>query len=213
MISSRVGAALAVVFSIAALAIAVVAFMSTVRDDGEKPGRLVQTRLTNEYAGQPVHFPLDEFFAGIDSAGHIRAFYVYPPGHFGHDRACKILWDNAVVVDTEKGRAGPGLYLEPCGGAHFNRDGELVWGPADRGLDEFATQAGVEGVIVDTRTLFCGPIYVPPPTATPAPATATAQAATAAIDALTETPAVPTATVEGTPAPRRCDRVSPNSKR
>lgn len=184
--------------------------MSTVRDDSEKPGRLVQSRLTNEYTGQPVPFPLDDFFAGIDGVGHIRAFYTYPPGYFGHDRGCKIIWDNTAVVDTDKGRVGPGLYLEPCGGSHFNRDGELVSGPADHGLDEFRTQAAVDGVLVDTRKLICGPDYVPP---TPAPATATALAATAAIVALTQTPEVPTATIAGTPAPRICDRVSPNSKR
>ena len=212
MISSRTGAALAVVLSIAALAIGVVAFMSTVRDDSEKPGRLVQSRLTNEYAGQPVYFPIDDFFVGRDSEGHTRAFYVYPPGYFGHTRGCKVVWDSAATVDTEKGRAGPGLYVEPCGGAHFDRDGDLVSGPADRGLDEFATQPGVEGVIVDTRKLYCGPNYVPAPTQTPAPATATVQAATASVEALTVTPEVPTPTEEGTPAPRTCDRVSPNQR-
>jgi hypothetical protein len=213
LISSRVGAALAVIFSIFALALGVVAFMSTVRDDSAKPGRLVQSRLTNEYPGQPVLFPVDEFFAGSDSDGHIRAFYVYPPGYYGHVRGCKIVWDNAATRDTEKGKVGPGLYLEPCGGSAFDRDGELVSGPADHGLDEFTTQAGVEGVIVDTRKLFCGPNYVPPPTATPAPATATAEAATASVEALTSTPGAPTPTMEGTPAPRMCERVSPNSKR
>ena len=38
LISSRVGASLAIVFSIVALAIGVVAFMSTVRDDSVQPG-------------------------------------------------------------------------------------------------------------------------------------------------------------------------------
>jgi hypothetical protein len=212
LISSRVGAAVAVVLSIFALAMGVVAFMATVRDDSVKPGRLVQSRLTNEYTGQPVLFPLDDFFAGSDSSGHIRAFYVYPPGYFGHVRGCKIVWDNTAVVDTEKGRVGPGLYLEPCGGSHFDGDGRLVAGPADHGLDEFTTQASVEGVIVDTRKLFCGPDYVPPPTTTPAPLTATSQAATASVEARTATPKAPTPTVEGTPAPRICERVSPNSK-
>ena len=210
MISSRVGASIAVLLSIAALALSVVAFMSTIRDDSVRPGRLVQSRLTNDYTGQPVLFPLDDFFVGRDSEGHIRAFYAYPPGYFGHTRGCRILWDNTAVIDTEKGRLGPGLYVEPCGGAHFDRDGLLVYAPADRGLDYFATLAGIEGVIIDTRKLYCGPEYVQP---TPAPATATAQAATAAIEALTETPAVPTPTVEGTPTPRTCDRASPNSKR
>ena len=209
LISSRVGAAFALVLSIIAVAMAVVAFMSTVRDDSVKPGRLVQTRLTNEYTGQPVFFPIDDFIAGPDSEGHVRAFYVYPPGYFGHARGCKVVWDSIATMDTEKGKAGPGLYLEPCGGSRFDRDGELVSGPADHGLDEFATQPGVEGVIVDTRKLNCGPDYIPP---TPAPATATILAATASVEALTATPEVPSPTMEGTPTPRACERVSPNSK-
>ncbi len=212
MISSRVGAAIAVVLSIAALAFAVVAFMSTIRDDSQPIGRLVQSRLTKEYTGQPVLFPLDDFFVGRDNDGRIRAFYLYPPGYFGHVRGCKIVWDNAAVIDTEKGTFGPGLYVEPCSGARFNRDGELIYAPADRGLDYFATQAGVEGVIVDTRKLYCGDNYVPLPTNTPASATATVWAATAAVERLTATPVPPTPTYEGTPPPRTCDRVSPNAK-
>jgi hypothetical protein len=209
VISARVGAAIAVVLSIAALALAVVAFMSTVRDDSTHPGRFVQTRLTNQYTGEPVLFPLDDFYVGRDSNFHIRALYVYPPGYYGHDRGCKVVWDSTATMDTEKGRVGPGLYLEPCGGSHFDRDGILVSGPADRGLDYFATQPGVDGVLVDTRRLICGPDYIPP---TPAPATATALAATATVVALTETPEVPSETPEGTPRPRTCERVSPNGK-
>lgn len=187
--------------------------MSTVRDNGATQGRFVQSRLTNEYTGAPVLFPIDEFFAGRDSEGHIRAFYIYPPGYFGHARGCKVVWSDTATIDTEKGKAGPGLFVEPCGGSRFDRDGELVYGPADRGLDEFATEPGVEGVIVDTRTLYCGPDYIPPPTETPAPATATVRAATASVEALTATPEVPTPTTEGTPTPRTCERVSPDSKR
>ena len=91
VMSSRVGAAFAVVLSIAALSLAIVAFMSTIRDDSVKPGRLVQSRLTNDYTGQPVLFPLDEFFVGRDSEGHIRAFYDFPPGYYGHDRGCRVV--------------------------------------------------------------------------------------------------------------------------
>ena len=209
VVSSRVGASIAVVLSIGALTLAIVAFMSTVRDDSVHPGRLVQSRLTNEYTGEPVLFPLDDFYVGRDSDFHIRALYIHPPGYYGHDRGCKVVWDNTATMETEKGRVGPGLYLEPCGGSHFDRDGLLVSGPADRGLDSFATLPAVDGVVVDTRRLICGFDYVPP---TPGPATATVRAATASVEALTETP-VPSATpIEGTPAPRTCERVSPNSK-
>lgn len=213
MISSRTGAALALLLSICAVALGVVAFMATIRDDGPTTGRLVQTRLTNSYDGGPVQFPVDDFFAARDSDSHIRAYYAYPPGYFGHTRGCKVVWDGAATIDGPKGKAGPGLYIDPCGGARFDRDGELVFGPADRGLDYFGTMAGVEGVIVDTRKLICGRDFVPPPTETPAPATATVLAVTASVEALTATPEIPTATREGTPAPLACERVSPNTKR
>jgi hypothetical protein len=192
LITSRVGATLALIFSLAALALAIVAYMSTVRDDTATIGRLVQTQLDNTYTGAPVAFPLDEFFIGRGSDGVLHAYYVYPPGYYGHSRGCKVVWDSTTTVDTPHGRSGPGMYLEPCGGAHFDRDGVLVSGPADRGMDYFATQPAVDGMLVDTRTLFCGEALVSD--ATP--------------EASDETP---TATPE--PAQLKCERVSPNTKK
>jgi len=167
MISSRVGAALALALSILAVGLSVVAFMSTIRDEKVKPGRFVQTRVNSDYVGDPILFPVDDFYVGADSTGDFRAYYVYPPGFYGHMRGCKVIWDTGAVIDTLKGPQGPGLYIDPCGGARFNRDGELIAGPADRGLDVFGTEPGVEGVIVDTRTLYCGKSIVVEPTFTP----------------------------------------------
>lgn len=223
IVTTRIGAALALVAALAALAFAIVAFMSTVRDDTPTRGRLVQSRLTNEDGGAPLLFPLDEFYIGRDSSGHQRAFYLYPPGFYGHNRGCKIVWDDLATAEMQTGRVGPGLYIDPCSGARFDRDGELISGPADRGLDEFLTQPGVEGVIVDTRKLVCGAEYIPPPTFTPQPATATVEAATASVVAKTasviartESPVpsvTPRPTVEGTPERTTCERVSPDTKK
>jgi hypothetical protein len=190
MISSRVGAALALVLAAAALALAVVAFMATVRDDSDTAGRFVQSRLTNDYAGAPVLFPIDDFFIGRATDGYLHAWYAYPPGYFGHVRGCKVIWEATGTIDTPKGKAGPGLFVDPCGGSRFDRDGALVYGPADHGLDEFSTQPGVEGVIVDTRRLICGKEL--PVEATP------------------ESDETPTPTPE--PRETVCDRVSPNTK-
>lgn len=168
MISSRAGAALALVFSLLAVALSVVAFMSTVRDETIKPGRLIQTRVNSDYLGDPILFPVDDFFIGYDLGGDFYAYYVYPPGFYGHTRGCKLVYDPTAFIDTLSGvREGPGLYIDPCGGARFNRDGELVFGLADRGLDFFGMEPGVDGVIVDTRKLFCGPSIVVEPTFTP----------------------------------------------
>jgi hypothetical protein len=222
--TSRIGASIAVVMAIAALAFSIVAFMSTVRDDGVQRGRVVQTRINNEYVGAPAYFPIDEFYVELDSERHARAFYAYPPGYYGHQRGCKLVWDDLATIEVQAGHViGPGLYVDPCGGARFNRDGELVWGEAEHGLDEFATQPGVDGFFVDTRRLICGAQFIPFPTYTPQPATATVEAVTASVVAktasvvaLTETPVpsvVPSPTVEGTPERTTCERVSPDTKK
>jgi hypothetical protein len=191
VITTRAGAALALLLSIAAVAFAIVAFMSTVRDNGDTTGRLVQTRLTNDSDGAPTLFPVDDFFIGRGSDSRMHAFYVYPPGFYGHTRGCKVIWDPAAAVDTPLRKAGPGLYVEPCGGAKFDRDGALVDGPADRGLDYFATQPAVDGIIVDTKRLICGAEFVvadtPSPDETPEPSPS--------------------------PKPQTCERVSPNTKK
>lgn len=236
MIRTRFGVAAAVLISIAALALGIVAFMSTVRDDSPTVGRMVQTRLTNEYTGPFVSFPLDEFWIGPGHDGRLHAFYAYPPGYYGHMRGCKVVWDNAATLDVADGTFGPGLFLDPCGGARFTRQGELVGGPADRGLDYFETSAGVEGTFVDTRTLRCGltPGAASPPPAmtnTPAPSetrTATAAAggtatatrtvgasatptASATRTATPTTTPTPSETATGTPASLTCPRVTANT--
>jgi len=192
LISARFGVAVSLVLAVAALAIGIAAFMATVRDKNDITGRIVQSRTTNEYDGPPLSFPLDDFFIGRGSDGRQHAFYAYPPGYFGHVRGCRMIWDPAATVQTQAGAAGPGLYVDPCGGARFSRDGELVAGPADRNLDYFATSAGVEGVLVDTKRLYCGSVL--PSDATP--------------ESGDETPA-------NTPEPETetCDRVSPNTRR
>lgn len=179
MIGARVGVAIALVVSIAALAAGVAALMEMVRDNGPTVGRLVQTRLTSEYAGPPVNFVLDDFFVVRGTDGRLHAWYAYPPGYFGHDRGCKVVWDAAATITTASGAtAGPGLFVDPCGGARFDRDGDLLSGPADRNLDEFPTSAAVDGTLVDTRRLLCGSPLASQatprsgePTATPRPAT------------------------------------------
>ncbi|TAK60453.1 MAG: hypothetical protein EPO22_09290 [Dehalococcoidia bacterium] len=200
MISTRIGVAFALLLAVGGIAIGTTAFFAAERKTGDITGRLVQSRATNEYDGPPLAFPLDEFFIGRGSDGVLHAFYAYPPGYFGHVRGCKVVWDAAAatVATPPAGvgatpAAGPGLYVDPCGGARFSRDGTLVSGPADRNLDYFATSAGVEGMIVDTRQLYCGSAVTP-----------------------LETPIAgePSSTPTSTPGqPEKCERVSPNTKR
>jgi hypothetical protein len=154
LIGSRTGAALALTLSVVAVALGLFATLAALRDDeDERPGRLVQTRITPGSSEQPVLFALDGFYMSTGDDGRLRALYVYPPGFFGHNRGCAVEWQPfASVQDAER----PGLFVDPCGGARFDRNGALIDGEADRGLDEFATEPGIEGVIVDTSVLYCG---------------------------------------------------------
>ena len=86
LIGTRLAVAVALVLSLAAVALGVGTLMATVRDDGPQTGRLVQTRITNAYTGDPLFFPIDDFYMSRGSDGRMRALYVYPAGFFGHER-------------------------------------------------------------------------------------------------------------------------------
>lgn len=238
MISTRIGAALALILSVAALGLAIAAYTATVRDETVKPGRVVQTRVNTDYQGGPILFAVDNFYIGYNSRLEFSAFYVHPPGYYGHQRGCKVVWDAEATIQTPSGEEGPGLFVDPCGGARFNRDGELVDGPADRGLDYFGTEAGVDGVFVDTRKLYCGaslsddvsatltPEITPTesaeasstPTVTltpPPPGLASPSASTTPTETASVTPSPTTddaRTATATPDRTECERVSPDSK-
>jgi hypothetical protein len=189
MIGTRTGVVAALLLSLGALALGIAALMANVRRDDAPVGRLVQTRMTNASSGDPVLFPVDDFYASVE-AGKLRALYVYPPGYFGQMRGCRVVWDSGATLDRGGRRFGPGLFIDPCSGARFGRDGALLEGPADRGLDEFPTTPTVDGILVDTRHLRCGAL--PASTATPAR----------------------DETAQPTPTPRKeCPRVSPNGTR
>jgi hypothetical protein len=240
--SARFAVALALMLAVAAAIVGTAAFMMAWADEDDESGRLVSTRITNSYEGDPVLFPIDDFYFARGRDGKMRALYVYPAGFFGHTRGCKVVWIADEDIDGPGG-AEPGYFVDPCGGARFTPDGLLAAGPADRGLDYFQTQPGVEGIIVDTRTLWCGPLYEPPtpvPTDTPSPVvtptvgsatptpTFTPFGAPSATPTPTETPTLPPSrTATGSPSvtpdaektataratPHECERVSPNTKR
>jgi hypothetical protein len=168
LIGTRLGVAVALMLGVAGIALGTYAVFATLRDDDGEPGRMVQTRLTREFDGEPMLFTIDDFYVSRGRDGRLYALYVYPPGYYGHARGCRVVWDGTMTVSVEGRIYGPGLFVDPCGGARFDRDGTLLSGPADRGLDRFATSAAVEGTAVDTHELLCGPL-VPTPTATATP--------------------------------------------
>lgn len=175
MIGTRVGAALALALSVAAVALGAAALLTALREEDSERGRLVPTRLVPSES-PPVLFPLDEFYASTGEDGQLRALYLYPPGFYGHSRGCQVVW--APDAQGSPGEDGPGAFLDPCSGARFARDGSLLEGDAARGLDHFKTEPGIEGIVVDTRTLYCGQPFAPIPTPTQLQMTTPASAPT-----------------------------------
>ena len=224
MIGTRVATAFALLLAIVAVALGVTALAVALGDDSTEPPSLVQTRIA-VVDGDPVAFPLHDFYLSGDGEGRPLALYLYPPGYYGHVRGCRVLWVADDLVALEGGLAGPGLFVDPCGGARFDREGRLVAGEADRGLDRFRTFTELGGEVVDVSVLYCGPegpsgVPVVPATPTvPPPPPATAPPALPTRPGLpTLTPTV-TPTVTHTPPPtatptsrslaeaEECDRV------
>ena len=141
----------------------------------------------------------------------------------------RVLWVASDTVAVDGLLAGPGLFVDPCGGARFDREGRLVAGDADRGLDYFRTYSELGGEVVDLSVLFCGqagplgvpvvpatPTVPPPPpppagTTTPAvplppPGALTASATPTAVPTDTSTPTA-TPSPQRTAEPEACERV------
>jgi len=71
---------------------------------GTYGGRPVQTRVNTDYQGGPILFPIDDFYIGYNSRLEFSAFYAHPPGYYGHQRGCKVIWDPNATIETEAGR-------------------------------------------------------------------------------------------------------------
>ena len=229
MIGTRSATAFALFLAICAVALGVTALALALQEDDEaSSAQVVETRIAR-VDGDPVAFPLHDFYLSGDGEGRPLALYLYPPGYYGHVRGCRVLWVPSDTIQVDGLFAGPGLFVDPCGGARFDREGRLVAGDADRGLDYFRTYSELGGEVVDLQVLFCGPDgplgvpvvpatpTVPPPPAPP-PGTATAGLPPVQPPALTgtatATPTIsPTATPTATPSPQptsepeECQRV------
>lgn len=204
------GAALALVLSVAAVALGAAALLAALRDDDGERGRFVQTRLVPSESA-PALFPLHEFYASTGEDGVLRALYVYPPGFYGHERGCQVVWAPSVPVPGVT-RANSGEFVDPCSGERFAADGTAIFSEANRGLDRFKTEPGIEGMIVDTRTLYCGPPLVSAPLTATAQASAPTAGTTPGTQALTTPTPASTATRSDATVQREtfeeCDRVS-----
>jgi hypothetical protein len=218
VIGTRTAAAVSLVLSVAAVAIAVFAFATAVTNDDDGPGRVVQTRVINVRDGEPIPYTLDDFYLSSDRGGRAVALYMYPPGFYGRTRGCRVVWISDDVQNAGGRRFGPGLFVDPCGGARFDRDGTLLFGEAERDLDRFRVQPEVEGFLVDTRELYCGrasrPLTPDPPQPPPSPP-AVATTPTRVLPPVTPTPTEtstpqPTATEAASPTgeSEKCDRVT-----
>ena len=93
----------------------------------------------------------------------IVALYTYDTNPFFRSEDCAVQWrPDFEFTDPATGQQSKGWFRSGCSGATFRVNGEFVFGPAPRDLDQFRvtvrasddpTQRYIE---VDTRHLFCG---------------------------------------------------------
>lgn len=122
----------------------------------------------------PVNHPAGRFFLVRTDAGVAALYKVCT--HL----SCLLTWDDQANA-----------FVCPCHGSQFGRDGELLSGPASRGLDQFVIQlVGTGGqVVAQTDPQQGGPIAIPgsaPAGANVRPAETTATAAPEDEDAAAE---------------------------
>ena len=125
---------------------------------------------TTPFCVEAQHFCLVQ----LDS-GDVRALYTYDTHYWSRERNCDITWrPDMLFTDPDTQVQSQGWFRSGCSGATFRYNGERVFGPAPRNMDEFPVeektsveQAGdgdsitVEYLEVDTRRLICGAVDNP----------------------------------------------------
>lgn len=138
-----------------ALVAAVVAVYFLTQSD--EPPFVVAGNADDFEVGEPVRNAEHNFYIVKLDSGEFLALYQKDP-HLG----CTVPWR----PDFEfQGKTG--YFRNPCHGETYDIEGNLLFGPAPRGLDRFPVEIVNGEVRVDTETLICGPGAPPGMVCTP----------------------------------------------
>lgn len=123
---------------------------------GDRP-YLVAGNVDDFAVEEPVHFPDEQFYLVKLESGEFLALYTKDP-HLG----CTVPWNpNFEFQGTT------GWFRNPCHAETYDIQGNLMFGPAPRGLDRFPVTVTDSEVRVHTDELICGPGAPPGMVCTP----------------------------------------------
>ena len=110
---------------------------------------------------EPFYVPVGRFYIQPYPVGDVgKAEKVYaPPVVEGMQHGLVALYQKCVHLGCRVPWCKSSQWFEcPCHGSKYNRVGEKKGGPAPRGLDRFAVSVEGGQVVVDTKTIFQGPV-------------------------------------------------------
>ncbi|HEX5368076.1 MAG TPA: hypothetical protein VFY10_01535 [Dehalococcoidia bacterium] len=112
---------------------------------------------SNPFCIEAQHFCIVQLDHGI------VALYTYDTHPYFRSEDCSVKWlPDFEFTDPDTGQQSKGWFRSGCSGATFKINGELVFGPAPRNLDQFrltvhtGSNPALSYIEVDTSHLFCG---------------------------------------------------------
>jgi hypothetical protein len=131
--------------------------------DGLARGGIVHLGPAESLYGNPFCIEAQHFCIVQLSDGQILALYTYDTHPLFRSQDCAVHWlPDLSFEDPDTGQETQGWFRADCSGSTFRLDGERVFGPSSRDLDQFkATVLGLDGPLsgyieVDTTHLLCG---------------------------------------------------------
>ena len=129
---------------------------------------------TTPFCVQSQHFCLVQ-----NDSGQFHALYTYATHVWSREEGCEIVWrPDYSYTDPQTGETSQGWFKANCSGSTFRYDGEFVFGPGGRDMDQYPVSieksGDSESLVVDTRYLICGRSHAtggdtPPCVKAPAP--------------------------------------------
>ena len=118
----------------------------------------------------PFCVPLQHFCLVLLEGGEVRALYAYDTHDPSRVRSCEIDWrPDMPFIDPATQEESRGWFRAGCSGTTYRYNGERVFGPGGRDMDQFPVTLKSETVEepdreafelqyieVDTRRLICG---------------------------------------------------------
>jgi hypothetical protein len=146
--------------------------------ENEAPGRgsiIHFGRSFSEIEETPFCVPLQHFCLIQLDSGELRALYSYDTHSWSRERNCEIAWrPDMLFTDPDTRMEARGWFRSGCSGTTYRYNGERVFGPGLRDMDEFPVEEKTlvertpdgqaitsDYIEVDTRKLICGKVADP----------------------------------------------------